>query len=187
MSALSVRYHVATSIDGFIASPDGSVAWLEPYPPEAGWFEDFLVGFSGLVLGRATFDKLLELGAWPYGDLPGAVVSSRPLPASSPSSVELVASPRAALASLSRRGVQGEVWLVGGGKLASAFLEEGLLDTVDFVTVPVCLGEGIPAFAPLPRPHHLRVVERDALTEALVRTLYEPAEGGAAPAPEPMD
>jgi dihydrofolate reductase len=39
------------------------------------------------------------------------------------------------------------VWIVGGGSLASQFVDEGLLDELHLTIVPVVLGDGIPAFA----------------------------------------
>ena len=39
------------------------------------------------------------------------------------------------------------VWVVGGGDLASQFVDEGLLDELHVTVVPVVLGDGIPTFA----------------------------------------
>jgi dihydrofolate reductase len=45
----------------------------------------------------------------------------------------------------------GNVWIVGGGDVASQFAEAGLLDEVHLTVVPVILGDGKPLFArPLP-------------------------------------
>ena len=39
------------------------------------------------------------------------------------------------------------VWLVGGGNLASNWADEGLIDEVIVTVVPVFIGEGLPFFA----------------------------------------
>lgn len=44
--------------------------------------------------------------------------------------------------------VAGNIWLVGGGRVARTFLEEGLLDEIRLFLVPLLLGDGIPLFPP---------------------------------------
>ena len=39
-----------------------------------------------------------------------------------------------------------DLWIVGGGNVASQFADEGLLDEVLVTVVPVVLGEGKPLF-----------------------------------------
>ena len=39
------------------------------------------------------------------------------------------------------------VWLVGGGNLASSWADEGLIDEIIVTVVPVFIGEGLPFFA----------------------------------------
>lgn len=65
------------SLDGFIARADGDIDWLEA-PVPAGQaapsgsgaeavpdFEALLARVDHLVMGRATFQKVLEIGFWP--------------------------------------------------------------------------------------------------------------------------
>jgi dihydrofolate reductase len=43
-------------------------------------------------------------------------------------------------------GGSGDLWIVGGGNLASQFADAGLLDEVAVTIVPVVLGAGNPLF-----------------------------------------
>ena len=86
--------------------------------------------------------------------------------------VEVVeqAGPAAALASLRARGVES-VLVEGGGRLAGALLDAGLVDRLYWVQSPLWLGEsGLPAVAghasvPLAEAPRWRIVERRALGE----------------------
>ena len=58
---LRATVYVGTSVDGFIADPDGGVSWLDPYfSPEVD-FPGFAATLGATVMGRATFDQALEL------------------------------------------------------------------------------------------------------------------------------
>lgn len=77
MSTPLVRFQLAVSLDGLIGPHDGSVDWLSPY--EALGDEvmtPFMKEIGGLVMGRLTYEKMLELGDWPFGDMPKVVLSS---------------------------------------------------------------------------------------------------------------
>ena len=39
-----------------------------------------------------------------------------------------------------------DLWVVGGGELASQYVEAGLLDLVRVTVVPIVLGDGLPLF-----------------------------------------
>ena len=60
---------IATSIDGFIARPDGALDWL-PDNCEPHGYEEFMDSVDALVMGRNTFEIVLSFGAWPYGKKP---------------------------------------------------------------------------------------------------------------------
>ena len=76
-----VIYYLAVSADGYLATPDGGVDWLDPYfVPELG-FHDFIARIGTVVMGRATWDKVESFGKWPYGEIPGIVATHRPLDA----------------------------------------------------------------------------------------------------------
>jgi dihydrofolate reductase len=87
-----IVYYAAMSADGFIASPDGGVSWLDPFnAPELG-YERFLDGVGAVVVGPATYEQVLTFGPWPYGSRPGLVVTSRPV-SSLPASARAVSWP----------------------------------------------------------------------------------------------
>ena len=59
---------IATSLDGFIARPDGSIDWLTERGEQAGdtGYDEFMTAVDTVVLGRSTYEKVLTFGFWPY-------------------------------------------------------------------------------------------------------------------------
>jgi hypothetical protein len=45
---------IATSLDGFIARPDGGIDWLDPFHGEDHGYGPFFAGVDALVIGRGT-------------------------------------------------------------------------------------------------------------------------------------
>ena len=63
---------IATSVDGYIATPEGSVAWLDTAgvtPPEGisddGGFGRFLASVDCLVMGRKTLEVIAGFNLTP--------------------------------------------------------------------------------------------------------------------------
>jgi dihydrofolate reductase len=154
-----VRYYAATTLDGFIAESDDTLDWLLKYEGsyegadsdegKAG-YEQFYEGIGALVSGSTTYEWVLEHGsAWPYAGKPCWILSSRELPKPEGEDVEVrIVSGEIPdlidemLASAGER----DLWIVGGGNVASQFADHGLLDRVEMTVVPVVLGEGKPLF-----------------------------------------
>jgi dihydrofolate reductase len=79
---LTILY-IATSIDGFIARPDGNLDWLTSTPmPESGdyGYTALLESTDTIIMGRKTYDELIGFGGeWPYSGFNTYVVSNPPL------------------------------------------------------------------------------------------------------------
>ncbi|WP_324616785.1 hypothetical protein [Streptomyces sp. XY332] len=70
--------YIGTSLDGFIARPDGDIDWLNERGAQAGdmGYEAFMAGIDTLVMGRNTYEKVLTFGFWPYEGKRVAVLST---------------------------------------------------------------------------------------------------------------
>src|SRR5688572_873759 len=93
-------YYCATSADGFIARPDGSVDWLESRPAADYGAEEFFRTVDTVVWGRTTFEGygMKPPGIDAFG--PGVrhiVLSHRPPPAGADPRVEFTSEPAKAL------------------------------------------------------------------------------------------
>ncbi len=62
--------YIGTSLDGFIATLDGGVDWLNevPNPDQSDFgFQDFMDSIDAVVMGRKTYEKVLSFDCpWPY-------------------------------------------------------------------------------------------------------------------------
>jgi len=141
--------YIASSLDGFIATPDDRLDWLTKYDDidfgDAS-YQTFIAPVRTLIMGRTTYDWILANTAeWPYGDRRTIVVTSRPLTARR-GNVEVWTRGIDALVEHARSLVDGDVWMVGGGGLQMAFLERRALDELALTIVPELIGGGAPLF-----------------------------------------
>lgn len=163
---------IGSSLDGFIARPDGGLDWLPPGGGEEHGYEAFMASVDALVIGRKTFETVLAFDAWPYGEKPVFVLSTRPLaPAPSGATVErLAGAPADVVAQLSARGVRHAY--VDGGITIQGFLRAGLIQRLIITRVPILIGEGIPLFGITGRDIPLRHVETRTYASGLVQSEY---------------
>lgn len=157
-------YYTATTLDGFIADPSDSLAWLfvqdnDPAGPLG--YETFIAEVGALLMGATTYrwvhDHLAGTGEpWPYTQ-PTWVMSHREQPPIAGADVRFARGDiRSVHADLLQAAAGKDVWVVGGGDLAGQLSDVGLLDEIVVSVAPVTIGAGRPL---LPRRLQLRVVE----------------------------
>jgi dihydrofolate reductase len=145
-----VKLYIATSLDGYIARPDGSVDWLEslPNPNQLDYgYSQFLETIDTVVMGRKTYEEILGFGIpWPYGNCQTRVVTRNPgLEIRSENTGLLGSDLKTSLEEL-RQQPGKDIWIVGGGILISHLLSHDLIDEIILFMMPIVLGEGIPLF-----------------------------------------
>lgn len=144
---MKITYYVAASLDGFIARSDGCVDWLESFHQNDDdyGYAAYYNSVDALVMGRATYEQVLGFGDWAYPDKPTFILTSRSL-TTDRNDVKMVATTDQLIDELNQSGYK-HVWLVGGGKAASTFLQAGILDELIVSYIPVALGSGIQLFS----------------------------------------
>lgn len=169
---------IATSLDGFIARPDGGIDWLLEATATAPKGEDFgyaafAATVDALVMGRLSFEQALGFEAWPYGDMRVVVLSSRgvQVPEHLQGTVETTAEAPADL--VQRLQGQGLRHLyIDGGVTIQRFLAAGLIDEMTVTLIPVLLGEGRPLFGPIGRDVALEHVASRSFANGFVQLVY---------------
>lgn len=150
-----IVYYTASTLNGYLADADNSLAWLfavdDTDGPDIAAFMD---GMGVFVEGSTTYEwvlreeKLLENPAkWQqfYGNKPTYVFTSRELPVPDGADVRFVSGPVAeALQEIVAAAGEQDVWVVGGGELAGQFLDIGALDELVVTMAPALLTSGAP-------------------------------------------
>lgn len=167
---------IATSLDGFIARPDGDIGWLlaRDDPSEDHGYQDFIADKDAIVMGRGCFEKVLTMGEWFY-DRQVVVLSrqlaGQPVPEALRGKVRFSdRSPKDTMTQLAAEGVC-RVY-VDGGQLVQSFLREALIADLVVTTVPVLIGAGRPLFGGLPQDVNLTLVSSRHFPSGLVQSTY---------------
>jgi dihydrofolate reductase len=164
---------IGTSLDGFIARPNGDLDFLPAGGGEPHGYDEFMAGIDTLVIGRKTYETVLAYPEWPYGKRRVVVLSSGPLNFSGAPKgmVEHMGGSPAEIASrLAATGARNVY--VDGGVTIQGFLRAGLIQRLIITRVPVLIGEGIPLFGTLPHDVQLQHVSTQHYPSGLVKTEY---------------
>ncbi|OOG14700.1 dihydrofolate reductase family protein [Pseudomonas sp. C9] len=167
---------IATSLDGFIARPDGDIDWLLRRDDQAEdhGYSDFIADKDVIVMGRGTYEKVLTFDTWFY-DRPVVVLSEQlvdsPVPEAQKGKLRFSnQAPRDLMEELARQGMR-RVY-VDGGQLVQSFLRDGLVADMVITTVPVLIGSGRPLFGGLQQDVDLKLLSSRCFPSGLVQSTY---------------
>lgn len=168
-----VSVFLGLSLDGFIARKDNGLDFLsivETNPSEDTGFDALLESVDALIMGRNTYDVVIDLPDWLYGDKRLIVMTSRPLqPRHGETSYNGTLS--ALLEQIGNEGVQ-HVYLDGGDTVRQG-LSAGVVDELTLSWVPIVIGSGIPLFDDRLTDIRLQLVSSRAFPSGLVQAVYK--------------
>jgi len=171
-SPLTASAFLATSLDGFIARPDGGLDWL--LGPGEGLgdtgYDDFFASVDSMLTGRATYDIVREFDVYPYAGKRVLVLSTTLDDVDWPdaSVSRSLDDALATLAAENRRHVY-----VDGGTVVQQFIRAGLLDDLTVSVAPVLIGSGIPLFGELEHDVPLELVRTRDLGSGFTQSTYK--------------
>lgn len=166
---------IATSADGYIARPDGSVDWLNRFHQSGDYgMAAFFRSIDTILWGRKTYDLALALGgsAGGFGPKVKHYVFSHHPPEFPTTDVEFVNQPVRPFAERLRAEPGKDIWIMGGGMLIASFLDEGQIDEFIIAVIPTFIGEGIPLMSPRRRLVPLDLVSSRKYPNGVVRLHY---------------
>jgi dihydrofolate reductase len=143
-----LKYHVASTLDGFIAHEDHSV---DGFVAEGDHVNDYLESlkndYDTVLMGRRTYEFGFQFGVTnPYPWMKQYVLS-RTTGSSPDANVEVV-SDNVVDFVIGLKEMEGkDIYLCGGSELAARLLAEGLIDEITLKLNPVLFGAGLPLFS----------------------------------------
>ena len=183
---LKCSVYIATSVDGYIATQDGGVEWLENAGnPESGdrepvgdcGFAAYMASVDCMIMGRkcmemiASFDLTPE--QWPYGNIPIFVISNtvKSPPESLGNRVKMYSGDLAVLTEQLASDGYNHAYIDGGATITS-FIDLGLLDEICVTQIPILLGGGLPLFGKIDRHIKLENAEVAAFSNDFIQWKY---------------
>ncbi|NRB41482.1 MAG: dihydrofolate reductase [Pseudomonadales bacterium] len=176
--------YIATSADGYIATPDGSVDWLHTagnlnadMGDEDMGFQDFMDSVDCMIMGRKCMDMISDMNLtpeqWFYGDMPIFVLSNtvKEAPDNLRGKVEMYSGDINELTvKLEEKGYKHAY--IDGGSTITSFLNHSLINEMIITKVPVLLGEGLPLFGKINKRLKLENTEAKSFPNDFYQVKY---------------
>ncbi len=137
-----ITLYIATSSDGFIATKDGSVAWLNKYNNlgEEYGYTQFIKGIDTVIMGNTTYEQILGFDCdYPYKNQKGYVFANKI------GKDENVTFINGDVKEFSEK-LEGNIWLIGGANIVNQFLKYKLINKFIICVMPIKLEDGIKLF-----------------------------------------
>ncbi|HZP11362.1 MAG TPA: dihydrofolate reductase family protein [Nevskiaceae bacterium] len=167
---MKVTLQLATSIDGFIARRDGSFDWC--FTDQDYGMAEFAHSVDAVIMGRRSYELMLEMGELPYPDKPYYVLTHATLRADSPNVTTFAGDAESLRMKMVNEGVK-HAWLFGGSNVCGQFAQRGLIDDVMIAVHPIALGQGIPLFRDLVHDVKLKLKDSRNYDTGLVMLHYQ--------------
>jgi dihydrofolate reductase len=185
-----LTYYIGSSLDGFIADPDGGLGMFQVGPELVDFiateYPETLPGqareqlgldapgkhFDTIVQGRGSYALALDAGVTsPFPHLRQYVVSAGLGESPDPAVTVIPADPVAAIRELKQED-GGGIYLAGGGNLAGQLAGE--IDELVVKVYPVVAGGGIPMFGRGYAPARLKLTDHRVLADGTAVMTYVP-------------
>jgi dihydrofolate reductase len=138
--------YIAISLDGMIAGVNDDLSYLHGYDDfklVQSSYQELINQIDTIIMGRRTYDVVLNMGDWPYEGYQTYVITSNIIPSSHANLTSL--SPKTLIETLRKENGK-DIWIVGGAKLVQSLLKDDLIDSMVIAIIPTLLGEGTRLF-----------------------------------------
>lgn len=176
---------IATSADGYIATKEGNIDWLQTAGkaaadmsenPDMG-FNEFISSVDCMIMGRKCMEVIASFNLtdeqWPYRDLKIIVLSntlSEP-PTSLLGKVDIYAGDiDLLLKQLEADGFKHAY--IDGGTTITSFINLQLVNEMIITQAPILLGQGLPLFGDISETVKLHNTETKVFANDFIQTKY---------------
>jgi dihydrofolate reductase len=138
----TIILYMSISEDGFIADKYGESDWLDSFNLNKYGFEEFYKKIDALIMGKKTYEELIEKGPWPHTTKPTFVFTDSEEEPIAPNVVFGGGDVKTFVEMLEKKTNYKQIWLVGGANVAQEFYDAECIDEYIITTLPVELDEG---------------------------------------------
>ncbi len=165
---MSVVLYMAITANGFIATVDDDTS----FTTDLDWqsFQDFAEKAGNLILGRHTYEIMVQDGSLADFQLDDVVIVGTDVEVADPLH-HVAASPELALEILTSKGYE-QILVAGGAKLNAAFMQARLIDEIYLDIEPIIFGQGIPLFSGLDFEIQLELIKTKKLSDNEIQLHY---------------
>jgi dihydrofolate reductase len=170
---MQIRTRMCTSLDGYIATPDGLPVQLSDsdFDPEAYGFVELQSGCDAVLMGITTLGPALDADPWPWSDVDVFVLGSE-RPPGTPDDVVVEGDPKRLLELVRDANRGGDVHLIGGPTTIETYRALGAIHELGFVVLPLLIGEGMQLTPAVNTDERLTLKSQRALPGGAVELLY---------------
>jgi len=178
---------LAVTLDGFIEGPNGEIDWClldDDGDFENSEFGQFLESIDTVFYGRISYDLW---GQYQPDERAGSAIKSvfnavhskkkyvfsRSVATGDKQNVTYINESIVTRVKEIKNEAGKDIWLYGGAKLITAFINEGLIDTYRLAVHPIILGSGKPLFHDILQRQPLRLVSSTPSPSGLVVLIYD--------------
>lgn len=180
---MKTQFYTAVSLDGFLADENHSLEWLFQFDHDnENSYNHFINKIGAIAMGSSTYEWMLKNYIfkdpenpmpWPY-EQPVWVFSSRDLQKLDQGDIRFVKGDvEPVFQEMQKAAKRKNIWIVGGGDLASQFYKKGLLDELLLTIAPVILTRGARLFTEKVVTPPLRVLKVKHHKSGMVEINYE--------------
>jgi dihydrofolate reductase len=173
---------LAVTLDGFIEGPNGEIDWCIMNGDEGSDFVDFVAGIDTIFYGRVSYEmwgnyqpgeqasqELKEI----YESITGKTkyVFSTTKTNDNSNAIFINANIKERVNEIKQQPGK-DIWLYGGGKLITTFINLDLIDVYRLAVHPVILGSGKPLFKNIKERVNLKLIDSKASKSGIVLLSY---------------
>lgn len=164
---------IAMSLDGFIASKDGNLDWLNKSMAkgEDYGFMETMNRTGAYIMGANSYKEMTQSGMISSNDPTPTYVISHDKDLNIGKSVTLYSGDLGEL--IAQIKTEKDIYVFGGGEVITQFIDQNLLDELILAIVPVLLGEGVPLFRKIGELKKLKVTKSKVFDSGIILMNYQ--------------
>ncbi|UTW65499.1 dihydrofolate reductase [bacterium SCSIO 12643] len=170
-----IIYYVASSLDGYIAGPNGDISQFILQGKGVEKYQSDLANFETVIMGRKTYEFGFQFGLEPgqpaYPNMAHFIFSDTLKIDHLAPSVKIEKLHIDTINEI-RQNAQTDIYLCGGGEFAGWLLDNDLIDQLKIKLNPVVLGNGTPLFGSSTTAVKWKLTDQESFSDGLQILTY---------------